>query len=178
MKASVARASGLIDNVMDFARARMGGGITLERSMDESLEDTLTQVVDQLRSAHPDPSIETVFRFDRTIAVDHQRIAQMFSNLLGNALTHGEADTPIRVYGDTSADRFELAVSNGGQPIEAETMERLFQPFRRADPASRSEGLGLGLYIASQIAEAHGGRIDVSSADEETRFTFRMPLSD
>jgi sigma-B regulation protein RsbU (phosphoserine phosphatase) len=74
----------------------------------------------------------------------------------------------------TSNDReFELSIANSGTPIPQEAIERLFQPFYRAsqDPG---QGLGLGLYIASEIARAHGGRIDVTSSPQETRFTFRM----
>lgn len=176
MKASAGRARALINNVMDLARARLGGGITIDRSEDESLEATLVHVVDELRSTHLDRQIETTFRFERSVSVDHQRIAQMFSNLLSNALNHGSADLPIRVVGNTADGKFELAVSNGGEPIAEKTMERLFQPFRRGEEQANPQGLGLGLYIASEIATAHGGNIAVHSDREETKFTFQMPL--
>ena len=70
---------------------------------------------------------------------------------------------------------FELSVANAGEPIAPDAMERLFQPFYRARQR-RQQGLGLGLYIASEIARAHGGTLDVSSSAGETRFTFRMPV--
>ncbi|HEV7253693.1 MAG TPA: GAF domain-containing sensor histidine kinase [Mesorhizobium sp.] len=176
MRASVRRMSGLIDNVMDLARARLGSGISLRLSEQDSLEATLVQVVEEIRSVHPDRTIETTFRFDRTVAVDHARIAQMFSNLLGNAITHGAPSEPVRVYGSTNDNLFELGVSNGGEAIGAEMMEKLFLPFHRGGSGSGAQGLGLGLYIASEIAKAHGGKIDVLSDTSETRFTFRMPV--
>lgn len=176
MRASVRRMSGLIDNVTDLARSRLGGGILLEVNKQSSLEATLVQVVEELRASHPDRTIETTFRFDRTVAVDHSRIAQMFSNLLANALTHGAANEPVRVHGSTGEEVFELAVSNGGAPIAAEMMKQLFLPFHRGGTGANAQGLGLGLYIASEIAKAHGGRIDVLSEEAETRFTFRMPV--
>jgi signal transduction histidine kinase len=72
--------------------------------------------------------------------------------------------------------QFELAVYNSGTPIPPAAMERLFHPFSRGNVRPSQQGLGLGLYIASEIARAHGGRIDVTSSPEETCFTFRMPL--
>ena len=69
-----------------------------------------------------------------------------------------------------------MAVANAGKPIPPAVMDRLFQPFYRGNASSAIQGLGLGLYISSAIAEAHGGRIDVTSDEDETRFTFSMPL--
>jgi signal transduction histidine kinase len=114
---------------------------------------------------------------DRPIDVDQARIAQMFSNLLGNAVAHGAADRPIEVEATVQNDTFMLSIANGGAPIPQATMERLFRPFYRGEVRPSLQGLGLGLYIASQIAEAHGGSLDVASNAVETRFTFRMALS-
>ena len=77
----------------------------------------------------------------------------------------------------THDGEFELSVANSGQPIPPGAMERLFQPFYRMSEQEAHQGLGLGLYIASEIARAHGGKIDVTSSPEETRFTFRMPIA-
>ena len=175
MQKSVARMSALIDNVLDFARGRLGSGITLKRSP-QSLEPVLNQVIAELRAGSPGRKIETTFDLTRAVDCDGGRIAQLFSNLLGNAVTHGAADRPIRVHATTQDGKFELSVANAGEPIPSEAMERLFQPFYRVAEQGSQQGLGLGLYIASEIARAHGGTIDVTSSPAGTRFTFRMPL--
>ena len=91
-------------------------------------------------------------------------------------MTHGTAERPTRVRATTQDGKLELSVANAGEPIPSEAMERLFQPFYRLAEQGSQQGLGLGQYIASEIARAHGGRIDLTSSPAETRFTFRMPL--
>jgi signal transduction histidine kinase len=177
MQKSVARMSALIDNVLDFARGRLGSGITLKRAP-QSLQPVLNQVIAELRTSSPERKIETNFDLTQAVNCDGGRIAQLFSNLLGNSVTHGTAARPIQVQARTHDGAFELSVANSGQPIPAEAMDGLFQPFYRVSAQEAHQGLGLGLYIASEIARAHGGRIDVTSSPQETRFTFRMPLSD
>jgi signal transduction histidine kinase len=180
MQQSVARMSALIANVLDFARGRLGGGITLNR-MPQALDPVLGQVVAELRAIFPESRIEATFDLAQEVDCDGSRIAQLFSNLLANSINHGSAESPIRVHAATANGVFELSVANAGEPIPAAAREKLFQPFHRMsssdDPQSGSqEGLGLGLYIVSEIARAHGGTIEVASSPEETRFTFRMPL--
>lgn len=174
MRASVLRMGGLIDNVLDFARGRLGKGITINR-IAGPLQPTLEQVINEIRTGHPQHRIQAAFKIDHEIHADHARIAQMFSNLLGNAVTHGSKESDIKVTAAIVDDHLELSVSNGGEPIPQDTIDRLFQPFYRGDQNSNAEGLGLGLFIASQIAQAHDGHIAVSSDETETRFTFRMP---
>lgn len=175
MKASLSRMAGLVENVMDLARARLGGGIVLTLDPSRDIAVTLNQVIEELRAAQPDRIIETHYNLETPIAVDHQRIAQMFSNLLANALTHGAENTPVRVWALTTQDGFMLQVANSGEAIPPSLMEKLFQPFHRGDTNPHMNGLGLGLYIASEIAHAHGGTISVASDEAETRFTFAMP---
>ena len=100
----------------------------------------------------------------------------MFSNLLANALTHGDSDTPIRVEATAGDGTFTLSVANSGEAIAPAIMNDLFLPFRRGDGHASKQGLGLGLFIASEIARAHGGALTVSSSEQETKFTFQMPL--
>jgi len=176
MQRSVLRMSGLIDNVLDFARGRLGGGLSLKRLADAPLEPVLEQVVAELSAGAPDRRIETAFALSRPVPCDHGRIAQLFSNLLGNALTHGAPDEPIRTGAATRPEGFELWVANAGAPIEPDAMDRLFQPFFRGEIRPSLQGLGLGLYIASEIAAAHGGTLTASSTATETRFTLRIPL--
>ncbi len=176
IRGSVLRMSGLIDNVMDFARGRLGGGLQLNRS-NKPLALTLEQVVGELRTSYPERRIELNVDPAAQLYADHARLAQMFSNLLANAITHGATDQPVRVEAVLEHSELELTVANAGSAIPPEAMQQLFQPFYRSNPHSRVQGLGLGLYIASQIAKAHGGRLEVTSDAAETRFTFSMPLT-
>jgi len=174
MQKSVVRMAALIDNVLDFARGRLGGGLTLTYST-VPLEPVLQQIVDELQSAHPETIIKIDFAMTKPVIVDPVRIGQLFSNLLGNALVHGTEGEPVTVTAKTE-DQFELAICNAGSPITAAAMERLFYPFVRGEVRPSQQGLGLGLYIASEIAKAHGGTITVTSTPELTCFTLRMPL--
>ena len=176
VQGSVSRMSGLIDNVLDFARGRLGGGISLSRDPDVSLEPILHQVVSELRLGVPNHEIQTDFALTRSVDCDPSRFAQMVSNLLGNALTHGASDQPVRIHAATSDSELIVWVANGGTPIPQAAMERLFQPFFRGEVRASMQGLGLGLHIASEIALSHGGTLTVVSSEQETRFTFRMPL--
>jgi sigma-B regulation protein RsbU (phosphoserine phosphatase) len=177
INATVTRMSDLIDNVLDFARGRLGGGITLSRDANRPLEPVLEQVVDELRTASARRVIETSFEITEPVNCDRTRIGQLVSNLIGNALTHGAPDQPVRVGAKTEGGEFVLWVANAGEPIPAAAMEKLFEPFFRGDVRDSRQGLGLGLHIASQIAQAHGGRIDVTSTPDQTRFVFTMPLT-
>ncbi|WP_284776577.1 GAF domain-containing sensor histidine kinase [Agrobacterium sp. lyk4-40-TYG-31] len=176
MKTSLSRMSGLVENVMDLARARMGGGIALSMSLDD-LAETIQNVVDEVVVANPGRQIVASINITNAVAVDHLRIAQMVSNLVANAVTHGADDKPIEIRAQSADDELEISVTNGGEPIEASQIDKLFLPFRRGEGKSGAQGLGLGLYIASQIARAHGGRIDVHSDPTRTCFAFRMPIS-
>jgi sigma-B regulation protein RsbU (phosphoserine phosphatase) len=173
---SAARMAGLINDVLDFARGRLGGGLTLERGTSEPVGAALYQVIEELRATHPERAVEVEFSLAEIVHCDRARIAQLFSNLLGNAMTHGAPTIPIRVRATTGVDVFELSVANGGEPISPAAMERLFEPFFRGSIRPSQQGLGLGLYIASEIARAHGGALEATSNSTETRFTFRMPL--
>lgn len=172
---STIRTKGLIDNMLDFASGRLGGGIKLNYENNDSLEDVINQVINELRVVHPDRLILTDLDLNKEIKGDHKRIAQLFSNLLGNAITHGEQGTPIIVSAKTESDHFELCVTNKGNKISSEAKRHLFMPFSRGKVHQGQEGLGLGLYIASEIAKAHNGKLSVDSTDEQTCFTFHIP---
>jgi len=176
MKRSIARMSSLIEDVLDFTRSRLGDGLAVRPDADETLEPVLAQVVQELQSVHPARVIRIRFDIRRRFACDRNRLAQLLSNLLGNALTHGDPDRPIDVAALTDAAGFTLSVANAGPAIPEEAREGLFLPFVRGRTKPGGEGLGLGLYIASQIARGHGGTLEVTSTPEETCFTFRMPI--
>jgi sigma-B regulation protein RsbU (phosphoserine phosphatase) len=171
---SARRMSGLIDNVLDFARGRLGGGIGLSLSC-EPLEPLFQQVVAELQVARPDAVIRARYAMIEPVECDRVRLGQLVSNLLGNAITHGAAAEPITLNAKSGAGQFELSVSNHGDPIPEEAMAHLFQPFFRGKVRQSQQGLGLGLHIASEIAKAHQGTLTVLSSPEETHFTLRMP---
>ena len=172
---SAKRMSALIDDVLDFARGRLGSGIGVEFAETLTLGTSLEGVTAELREAHPDRQIVSDFAIDVPTRCDPQRIQQLLSNLLGNALSHGLPDTPVRVRAWVEERDVVIEVQNQGEPIPADRLGKVFEPFWRRS-ASR-EGLGLGLYICSQIARSHGGRLDVaSSAGQGTLFFARLPI--
>lgn len=173
---SAKRMEGLIADILDFARGRLGGGIPLTWRLHHDLGDMIERTVQELRAAHPDRRIVTEIAISRPVSCDADRLAQLLSNLLHNALTHGSPREPVQVEARTLGGVFELAVSNAGEPIPEQALPQLFQPFKRKAGAPPKSGLGLGLYIAAQIAEGHGGGLDVSSTPEKTRFRMVMPL--
>ena len=177
IRGGVARMSGLINDVMDFARGRLGSGIALDRTAATSLEPVLRQVIAELQTRFPDRTIDVSIMANDPIAYDRGRVAQLFSNLLANALTYGAVAAPVHVRATTDKKWLELSVANKGDPIPAAALEQIFQPFTRGTVRPNQQGLGLGLFIASEIAHAHGGTLAVTSSPNETRFTFRMPLS-
>lgn len=174
MKLSVIRMAGLIANTLDFARARLGGGLELDIRPHSGLEPSLAHTVDEIRAHYPDHLIDFECDLRDTPEVDHARIGQMLSNLLANAVAHGEPSKPIVVTARSGDGDFTLSVANSGPPIPASMLPHLFRPFTRN--RNQGEGLGLGLFITDQIARAHGGTMTVASDERETRFTFRMRM--
>jgi sigma-B regulation protein RsbU (phosphoserine phosphatase) len=175
MQGSVVRMAGLIDNVLDFARGRLGGGLSLDLKS-VNLAPVLQQVIAELSSGTVDRVIETEIALPDQIVCDQVRIGQLLSNLLGNAITHGSADQAVVVQASADDAVLTISVANGGAGIPEAAMAHLFQPFFRGEVRPSQQGLGLGLHIASEIAKAHGGELKVQSNPEETRFTFEMPL--
>jgi signal transduction histidine kinase len=176
MQKSALRMNELVGNMLDFAHTRLGGGISLYRQNSQLVEPALMHVINELRQCWPDRLIETNFEMMNEVDCDPDRIAQLFSNLLSNALTHGAPQIPIRIHATTADGTFKLSVANGGDAIPPLALEHLFQPFSRGIVKPNQSGLGLGLHIAAEIAHAHDGDIGVVSTNEETRFTLQMPL--
>ena len=172
---SAKRMSGLIDDVLDFARGRLGGGIGVEFEETSTLGISLEGVVTELSTVHPDREIHVDVEIDTTLRCDPSRIQQLLSNLLANALTHGSPRTPVSVSANVAGDDLVIEVWNDGEPIPADRLDMVFAPFWRRS-ASR-EGLGLGLYICSQIVRSHGGQLSATSiAADGTRFTANLPI--
>lgn len=176
MGSSITRATALVTNLLDLARGRLGGGLPIKRDSSQPLAPVLEQVVSEMRAIAPDRQIVTDLAIAEPVDCDPNRIAQLASNLVANALTHGAPGVPVEVEARIADGDFHLTVSNGGVPIPPEARAQLFQPFFRGDMRPSQQGLGLGLFIVHEIAKAHGGSIDVTSDEELTRFTFTMPL--
>jgi sigma-B regulation protein RsbU (phosphoserine phosphatase) len=174
METSVDRMAGLIDDVMDFARGRLGSGIGLHLTTGP-LEPVLRHVVEELEANHPSRDFICDFDLPDDVSIDAGRISQLVSNLLGNALTHGDPKAPVRLGAIAHAGQLQIWVANAGPAIPTRAMERLFQPFFRGEVRDSQQGLGLGLHIACEIAKAHGGTLTVASDDSETRFTLSVP---
>jgi signal transduction histidine kinase len=171
---SAARMSRMIDQLLDVTRARLGEGIPVERKAGVKLTEVVTAAVDELRTLHPAARVRLEADEQVRGNWDPDRLGQVASNLVANAIDHGDGvvDVCVRM-AETSA---VLDVHNGGPPIPADVLPRIFEPFRRSH-RSGTQGLGLGLFIAARIVTAHGGRIDVRSVEGKgTTFTVALPL--
>ena len=144
----------LMDKILDFARGRLGGGLTLVRQENAPLKEVLEQVIAELRVIARDHAIDVHLAIDRPVNCE-----------------------PTRIDCVTTGDQLELWTANGGAPIPPEALARVFQPFFSGKSGKSQEDLCLGLYIASQIASAYDGELTASSSESETRFTFTMPLA-
>jgi signal transduction histidine kinase len=173
------RMSRMIEDMLDMARARLGGGIPLKREPAD-LGALIERVVAEMRATYPERRLDVVQSGNLTGDWDGERLAQVASNLLGNALQHGDASEAVEVVVDgTATHEVVITVVNSGA-IPAEMLPQLFDPFRGGAQrqAGRTEGLGLGLYIVRQIVVAHGGVVDVQSGsgpENRTIFTVRVP---
>jgi signal transduction histidine kinase len=171
---SAERMARMIDQLLDFTRIRVGGGLALAPTRFD-LEELLCKVKDELEAANPERSITVDVEGNATGEWDHDRLLQVFSNLVGNALHHGRGDQPVKVRcNGRSAKHLGVTVHNAGC-VPAEVLPVLFEPFRGNARYQRTRGLGLGLFITQQIVVAHGGTIDVTS-DEAAGTTFRLVL--
>jgi PAS domain S-box-containing protein len=174
------RMARMIDQLLDFTRIRLGKGLPLERksiNLDEVCRLAVDEVDELVDSGRVSP-IDVTSSGDVIGAWDADRLSQLISNLLGNALAHGTGDSGVQIRVDgTNEDHVALEISNAGC-ISPEARETMFEPLKNlADrKAERSSGLGLGLYISQQIVLAHAGSIDVVSTTEAgTRITVRLP---
>jgi signal transduction histidine kinase len=177
LSASAGRMSKMIDELFDLARARLSGGIPIARQTNVDLLPVAERIVAELGTGEPARQLKLDQRGDLHGDWDPDRLGQVLSNLLGNALRHGASEGAIELILDgTDAARLRITVRNRGQ-IPADVLNCLFEPFRRgrARTGSSKEGLGLGLFIVEQIVLAHGGTISAESVDATTTFVVSLP---
>jgi signal transduction histidine kinase len=169
------RMSRMIQDMLDLARARLAGGIPVACAAAD-LGTLVRRTIDEHRVAFPDRRVEIASSGDLAGTWDADRLSQLASNLIGNALVHGRSEDPVEVCLDGSRpERVTFVVSNGGT-IDPATLPGIFDPFRGGDRSGGRGGLGLGLYISQQIARAHGGRIQVEPPrDDRTIFRVDLP---
>jgi signal transduction histidine kinase len=164
----------MISQLLEFTRARLGGGLQLDRRP-LNLGDVCQAVADEIELA-ASVHIDCTREGDLTGSWDLDRVTGVFANLVGNAVEHAwrGTDVTLRAYSD-DAD-VVVDVSNEGHPIAPEMLAHIFEPFRRASQQqSKAGNLGLGLYIAHQVVLAHGGALVARSAGGRTTFTARLP---
>jgi phosphoserine phosphatase RsbU/P len=174
---SAERAHRLIDTTLDFTQARLGGGLRVVRKPLDFQELT-QQVVDEVQLNFPDREVEVLHQGSSRGDWDADRMAQVLTNLVTNALRYSPRGTPVRVTTRGEPQAVILEVHNLGPPIPPELLPRLFAPMKRREQPDGSSGrsLGLGLFIVDHVIRAHGGSIDVhSDARQGTTFTVRVP---
>ncbi|WBL25809.1 GAF domain-containing sensor histidine kinase [Zunongwangia sp. HGR-M22] len=178
IKSTSYRMQSLIDNLLDFAKGNLGDGINLNRSNNSTkLEKEIREVVEEFRALNKENKITTAISVTETVNCDSSRVSQLLSNLLSNATKHGTLEEPIEVIVSNTENEFSLSVINQGKTIPEDYRGDLFKPFFKSKAQSNENGLGLGLYIASEIAKAHDGSLAMTSENGETSFTFKMPLT-
>jgi signal transduction histidine kinase len=176
IQSSARRMTSMVDQLLDLARIR-SGEMQLKAAPQDIVQLCRT-IADEFTAPERASRVQVTHSGDPVAPVDGGIFAQALSNLLGNALQHGEADAPVSVQIDGRApDRLSIAIGNRGA-IPAERLEHIFEPFQHRDGARKSgQGLGLGLYTASTFIRAHGGDLAVASdaAGGTTVLTVTLP---
>lgn len=172
---SARRMADMVEDLLDVTRIRQAGGLALHPAS-ARMDALVHRTLDEVQLGFPGRVMEPDFAGDLAGVWDGERICQVLSNLVGNAVLHGDPAEPVRVCVDgTQSCTLVLTVTNGGT-IPSELLPHLFTPFRgRERPPGRHQGLGLGLYIAHKIVDLHGGRIEAHSVDGSTSFRVQLP---
>jgi sigma-B regulation protein RsbU (phosphoserine phosphatase) len=174
---STDRANRMISDLLDFTRARLGQGLAVARKP-LRLGELVHECVDELRLAFPDRELQLVAGdAEGSWEADRDRLHQLVGNLVANAMAYGDPARPVTVRWSVAADAMSVSVHNHGPPIPRALLETIFLPMTRGENVNASgRSVGLGLYIVSEIAKAHGGNVSVRSSDEEgTEFTATFP---
>lgn len=176
MRDSAKRMTSMVSDMLDFARAKLGAGIGVDLKEEANLASTLRHVANEVMSSRTGRELTIEIASLGLVRCDAERLGQLLSNLLGNAFQHGASDRPVGLRVSSAGGELLISVQNQGAPIPRDSLSQLFEPYTRRGEGSQ-KGLGLGLYIVKQIADAHGGKMEVESTESSgTTFTFRMPL--
>ncbi|MES2957381.1 MAG: sensor histidine kinase [Pseudomonadota bacterium] len=177
---SGARMKALVDDLLDFNRVQLGLGIPITRSKAD-LRALLVEGVAEVSAAYPGRQILLDAGAEMPGEWDSRRMLQLLSNLIVNALIHGATDTPVIVSLTAERDGARIQVRNRGAVIDAPALDQIFKPLQRGrtrpDGTDEDSGLGLGLFIASEVVKGHGGQIEVRSDQSGTVFAVRVPMS-
>jgi signal transduction histidine kinase len=175
MRSSAGRMGRIIADLLSYTRTRLGNGLPIARRP-ARLDELVQRVVDELSAANADREITIQAEGDVSGEWDPDRLEQVASNLVSNAVDHGDPASPVRVELAGEPDHVVLRVRNEGPPVPPEVLGHLFEPFSRGpdEKSRKASGLGLGLYIAREIVRGHGGEIAASSQGE-TVVTVRLP---
>jgi signal transduction histidine kinase len=174
------RMNKLIGDLIDYTRTHLGAGLPIRRKPG-NLAWLCTHAVNEVRTWHPERIIELVAPESMEVVVDEDRVAQVLSNLIGNAVQHGNGDVPVTVTLTTQGEDALISVHNLGPAIEPKKLAGIFEPLVRLSRNDASDytertSLGIGLFIAREIVLAHGGEITVESSEAAgTTFTVRLP---
>jgi PAS domain S-box-containing protein len=174
---SAERAHRIIDTTLDFTQARLGGGLRVERKPLD-LHALTRQVADEVQLSFPRRELEVSHEGDGTGEWDPDRMAQVLTNLLTNALKYSPENTRVTVRTRGQEQALTLEVHNLGNAISPELLPRLFAPLKRGKEGAEFSGrsLGLGLFIVDHLVRAHGGTVEVNSEEPQgTTFTVRLP---
>ncbi|HEY6005042.1 MAG TPA: HAMP domain-containing sensor histidine kinase, partial [Anaeromyxobacter sp.] len=174
MRSSAGRMGRIIADLLSYTRTRLGSGLPIA-PRPTRLDEIVSRVVDELSAANPDREITVSQDGDVSGEWDPDRLEQVASNLVSNAVDHGDVG-PVKVELTGEAEHVVLRVRNQGPPMPPEVLAHLFEPFSRGpdEKSRKASGLGLGLYISREIVRGHGGEIQASS-DGETVVTVRLP---
>jgi signal transduction histidine kinase len=164
----------MIAEVLDFARGHLGGGIPANPILHDMAE-ICRSVVDELGAAHPKRAITLEASGDLRGPFDRDRVIQAIGNLVSNGIEHGQGSIEVMAYETDDRAHVITKVTSHGKAISPDVLPRIFDPFARGGDTAVRKGLGLGLYIAHQVALAHGATIDVTSDEEATTFTVTWP---
>ncbi|HET7825659.1 MAG TPA: HAMP domain-containing sensor histidine kinase [Anaeromyxobacter sp.] len=172
MRGSVLRMEGMIRDLLDLARTRQGGLLAVS-PVEVRLGEVCARAVSEIRDAHGGADVSLEVEGDDRARLDPERVAQLVTNLVGNALEHGAPGAPVRVRVVGAGADVVLVVENAGPTIPPELGDHLFEPFRRG--TADGKGLGLGLFVVHEVTRAHGGGVTFRSAQGHTVFEVRLP---